>query len=334
MPEFFSGVMVIIGGFVAWMLSMKNSRFAGFDICYGNSSMWPWGVSISSDFTFINNFVFGYIGWFDVEGASWIPTFITVVGAPPSIMLLYGPSIPALLTSSILGGLLCAPIAYWLGNSVIPVLGVPGVVANVSAMAISGIVICYIVKILPFVKPVPIKKYKEEDSAKPEDVYSVGWAVRRALAEFTEPHFYGNEIASIFLFIGLAVDCLLNGEMVVNGGGTVIGAVLLSQFVGAGIGIFLYAEKNLKMGDGMQLMFLLYRLDQHVFLMFGGTIPVALLSGVLGGIMGAPVADFFAGKLPDGVHGTNANVTSMALCTIITAIVLQGAWFLKLIRIH
>ena len=110
-----------------------------------------------------------------------------------------------------------------------------------------------------------------------------------------------------------------------NGGGTVIGAVLLSQFVGAGIGIFLYAEK-FEMGDGMQLMFLLYRLDQHV-LMFGGTIPVALLSGVLGGIMGAPVADFFAGKLPDGVHGTNANVTSMALCTIITAIVLQGLGF-------
>ncbi len=51
--------------------------------------------------------------------------------------------------------------------------------------------------------------------------------------------------------------------------------------------------------------------------------------------MGAPVADFFAGKLPDGVHGTNANVTSMALCTIITAIVLQGGLvFKKLIRIH
>lgn len=312
--------MVIIGGFVAWMLSMKNSRFAGFDICYGNSSMWPWVLASQVISLSLTIFVFGYIGWFDVEGASWIPTFITVVGAPPSIMLLYGPSIPALLTSSILGGLLCAPIAYWLGNSVIPVLGVPGVVANVSAMAISGIVICYIVKILPFVKPVPIKKYKEEDSAKPEDVYSVGWAVRRALAEFTEPHFYGNEIASIFLFIGLAVDCLLNGEMVVNGGGTVIGAVLLSQFVGAGIGIFLYAEK-FENGGWYATYVPVVSVGPACVLMFGGTIPVALLSGVLGGIMGAPVADFFAGKLPDGVHGTNANVTSMALCTIITAII-------------
>ena len=181
-------------------------------------------------------------------------------------------------------------------------------------------------KILPFVKPVPIKKYKEEDSAKPEDVYSAGWAVRRALAEFTEPHFYGNEIASIFLFIGLAVDCLLNGEMVVNGGGTVIGAVLLSQFVGAGIGIFLYAEK-FENGGWYATYVPVVSVGPACVLMFGGTIPVALLSGVLGGIMGAPVADFFAGKLPDGVHGTNANVTSMALCTIITAIVLQGLGF-------
>lgn len=322
----FSGVMVIIGGFVAWMLSMKNSRFAGFDICYGNSSMWPWVLASQVISLSLTIFVFGYIGWFDVEGASWIPTFITVVGAPPSIMLLYGPSIPALLTSPILGGLICAPTAYWLGNSVIPVLGVPGVVANVSAMAISGIVICYIVKILPFVKPVPIKKYKEEGSAKPEDVYSAGWAVRRALAEFTEPHFYGNEIASIFLFIGLAIDCLLNVEMVVNGGGTVIGAVLLSQFVGAGIGIFLYAEK-FENGGWYATYVPVVSVGPACVLMFGGTIPVALLSGVLGGIMGAPVADFFAGKLPDGVHGTNANVTSMALCTIITAIVLQGLGF-------
>lgn len=322
----FSGVMVIVGGLVAWILSMKHSKFAGFDICYGSSSMWPWVLASQVISLMLAIFVFGYIGWFDAEGTTWIPTFIAVVGAPPSIMLLYGPSVPALLTSSVLGGLICAPTAYWLGNSVIPVLGVPGVVGNVSAMAISGVIICYIVKILPFVKKVPVKDHREGLPAKTEDVYSAGWAVRRALAEFSEPHFYGNEIASVFLLIGLAIDCLLSGEMVAYGGGSIIGAVLLSQFVGAGVGIFFYASK-FENGGWYATYVPVVSVGPACVLMFGGTIPVALISGILGGIMGAPVADFFAGKLPDGVHGTNANVTSMALCTIIVAIVLQGLGF-------
>ena len=63
-------------------------------------------------------------------------------------------------------------------------------------------------------------------------------------------------------------------------------------------------------------------------LMFGATIPVAVFAGVLGGVLGGPVAEFFGDKLPEGVHGTVANVTSMAICTIITAVVMQALpWF-------
>ena len=57
--------------------------------------------------------------------------------------------------------------------------------------------------------------------------------------------------------------------------------------------------------------------------MFGGTVPVALFAGALGGILGGPVAEFFAGKLPEGIHVTVANVTSMAVCTTVTAAVMQ-----------
>src|SRR5699024_6294534 len=110
----FSGIMVIVGGFAAWRLSIKNSKYSGFDICYGNSTMWPSVLASQLISLALAIFVFGYIGWFDAaEGVTWIPTFIAVVGAPPSIMLLYGPSIPALLTGSILGGLVCAPVSYW-----------------------------------------------------------------------------------------------------------------------------------------------------------------------------------------------------------------------------
>ena len=83
---------------------------------------------------------------------TWAATFITVVGAPPAVMLLYGPSISALLTSSILGGLICAPVATWLGSYVITPIGLPGVTGNVLTMAITGIIVCVVCKVAPWVE--------------------------------------------------------------------------------------------------------------------------------------------------------------------------------------
>lgn len=322
----FSGVMVILGGFVSWMLSRKNSKWQGFAVCYGSSSLWPYVLASQVISLAVALFVCRYILWFDGEGVTWIPTFISVVGAPPSIVLLYGPSLPALLTGSILGGILCAPTAYWLSNTLVPMLGVPGVVANVLAMAITGVMLCMTVKMLPFVKKVPVTPYTTEP-AKEEDVYSASWSVRRALADFTEPHFYGNEVASLFLIAGLLIDCILSGDMAAYGGGAqAVGAVLLSQFIGAGVGVFLYAYK-FDRGGWYATYVPVVSVGPACVLMFGATIPVAVLAGVLGGILGGPVAEFFSGKLPEGVHGTNANVLSMTICTCIVAIVFQGLGF-------
>lgn len=329
-PNFFAGVfsgaMVILGGFVAWRLSMKNSRFKGFDICYGSSSLWPYVLASQLLSLAIAIFVCRYILWFDGEGVTWIPTFISVVGAPPSVVLLYGPSLSALFTSSILGGVLCAPTAYWLSNTLVPMLGVPGVVANVLAMAITGILICMTVKMLPFVHKVPVVPHTTAP-AREEDVYSASWSVRRALADFTEPHFYGNEVASLFLLAGLLIDCILSGDMAAYGGGAqAVGAVLLSQFIGAGVGVFLYAYK-FDHGGWYATYVPVVSVGPACVLMFGASVPVAVLAGVLGGILGGPVAEFFSAKLPEGVHGTNANVLSMTICTCIVAIVFQGLGF-------
>ena len=100
----FAGVGVIVGGFVAWILAMKNSKYAGFDVCYGSSTMFPWVLASQVISLGLAIFVFGYIDGFSDSSVTWIATFITVVGAPPAVMLLYGPSLPALLTASIVGG--------------------------------------------------------------------------------------------------------------------------------------------------------------------------------------------------------------------------------------
>lgn len=321
----FAGIGLIIGGVVAWILALKNSRFAGFDICYGSSTMFPWVLSSQVLSLALAIFVFGYMEGFSDPEVTWIATFITVVGAPPAVMLLYGPSVPALLTASILGGLICAPTAIWIGNSIVTPWNLPGVVANVTTMAVTGILVCMVCKILPWVKKVPVKPHRTAN-AREEDVYSTVWFVRRVLADFTEAPFYGNEVAAVFLLLGVTVNTILCGSHGAYGSGAVP-AIILSQFVGASVGVFLYAHKFDK-GGWYATYVPVVSVGPACVLMFGATIPVAVFAGVLGGILGGPAAQFFAEKLPEDVHVTVANVTSMAICTATTAVVMSALpWF-------
>ena len=97
--------------------------------------LFPWVLASQLLSLFIAIFILKYTSLFGNGEYTWLPTFITVVGTPPAIMLLYGPSIKALLTGSILGGIMGFPVAFWISNNIIPVLGVPGVVSNVFTMA-------------------------------------------------------------------------------------------------------------------------------------------------------------------------------------------------------
>lgn len=323
-PQFYAGIFagigVILGGLIAWILAKKNSKLAGFDVCYGSSSLFPWVLASQVLSLGLAIFVFRYINLFDMTQSTWVATFITVVGAPPSVMLMYGPSIAALLTSSIVAGLLSAPVATWISTYIVGPLGVPGVVANVSTMAVVGVVVCFICKVLPWVEKKPVKSYRKT-AAPADDVYSAKWFVRRCLADFTEAQFYGNEVAAVVLLLGVVIDWIISRQLPAYGGGA-LPAIILSQFVGAAVGVLLYANK-FDNGGWYATYVPVVSVGPACVLMFGGTIPVALFAGALGGILGAPFADFFASRLPEGVHGTNANVTSMAICTIIVSMVMK-----------
>ena len=303
---------------------MKNSKYAGFDICYGSSSLFPWVLASQLLSAGLAIFVYRYINLFNLPNTTWIATFISIVGAPPSIMLLYGGSITTLLTASILGGLMCAPVATWISSAIVGPLGIPGVVANVLTMAITGTIICYICKVLPWIKAVPVKPHRKA-AAPADDVYSAKWFVRRCLAEFSEAQFYGNEVAGIFVIVGAVIDWVVSAELPAYGGGLLPG-ILLSQFIGAAVGVLLYTCK-FEDGGWYATYVPVVAVGPACVLMFGGSIPVAVFAGVLGGILGGPVADYFSTKLPEGVHGTNANVMSMALCTTVVAMVMKFLGF-------
>jgi hypothetical protein len=333
--QFYAGVLasiaIILGGFVAWRLSLKRSKYEGFEICYGSSTMWPWVLASQVISLGIAIFILNYTHFFSGGEFTWLPTFITVVGVPPSMMLLYGPSYRVLFTSSILGGVLSFPIAFWIMTRIVPVLNVPGVVANVTTMAITGIIIGHILHVTPWIKKVPIEKVeKEEKNLSKEELLTLmskpSWFIRRVLADFSEAQFYGNEIAGLFVVLGVSLEWIINIGHGAYGSG-VIPAIILSQFVGAGVGVLLYFNKYYEMGWYATYVPVV-SVGPACVLMFGGTIPVAVTAGVLGGIIGAPIAEYLAGKLPGHIHPTVANVTSMAISTIVVSTVITALpWF-------
>lgn len=333
-PQFYAGVFaslgVILGGIIAWRLDVRKSRFSGFDICYG-SNMFPWILASQLISLTLTIFVFNFTSHFSTGEYSWLPTFITIVGVPPSLMLIYGPSYKSLFTVSILGALVSFPTAFFIMTKINPLFDLPGVVGNVLTMAITGIVIGQVCKVLPWMENVPLKLIDKSDKEVTEEdqvkkMSTPTWFVRRVLADFSEAQFYGNEVASIFLILGVCIDWILNNAHGASGSGA-IPAIILSQFIASGVGVFLYFDKFVEKGWYATYVPVV-SVGPACVLMFGATIPVALFAGALGGIIGAPVAEYFTNKLPSYIHGTVGNVMSMALCTMIVAIVIEALpWF-------
>ena len=324
-PEFYASFLasafIIFGGVLAWRLDKKRSKYRGFNVCYG-TNMFPWVFGAQVLSAGIAIFVMGYTR--DLSATNtWVPTFITIVGAPVAIMYIFGPSVQALLTGSILGGVISVPIATWISSTIIPVIEVPGVVANVMTMALTGALLIQVCYVLPWMKKVPMSPidYQEPALSQEEELANVKttkWFVRRAFADFSEAQFYGNEIAGLFVIVGACLDFILFPQIASN----MLGSILLGQFVAGGVGILLYHEQYAKQGWYATYVPVV-SVAPACILAFGGGIPVALVAGVLGGIISAPTAEFFAKKLPDGFHGTIANVTSMAISTIIVYTVMN-----------
>lgn len=330
-PQFYAGVCasigVVFGGWIAWRLEQKKSNVAGFPICNG-TQLWPWVFASQMISITIAIFVLDYTRF--EGGLNWLPTFISIVGVPPAVILLYGPNLRALFTGSALGGILSFPIAFWTITKVIDVLELPHVVGSVFTMAITGVIVLEICTVLPWMKNLSSSFDLNETEITVADRLNVvskpSWFIRRVLADFSEAQFYGNEIAGMLVIAGVAVDWVLNTGHPAYGTGA-IPTILLSQFVGSSTGIFLYFDQYLK--NGWYPTFIpVVSVGPACVLGLGATIPVALTAGVLGGIMGGPLAMYFVRKLPKHLHPTIGNVTSMGVCTTIIFVVMKAMpWF-------
>ena len=325
----FAGMGLIIGAVIAWRLDLKKSKYAGINISYG-LNIWPW-IFVSQILTMsISVFIFNYLDLLDNETFSWLPTFLLLVGAPQAVLCIYGPNVKALFTGSILGGLLTVPLANWINNYIIVPIGMPGTVANYFALAGAITITLQVCNLLPWMEKKPFNKIDYGPPPTDEDMYSTLknplWLIRRTLADFTDPLFYGNEIASLFLIIGAIIDWFLNSK---HGflGSQVLPAILFSQLISGGIGVYLYGRKHLE--NGWYPTYVpVVSIAPFCVLTFGTTLPVILFSSIFGGIIGAPFAELLNRNLPEHLHGVIPNVLAMGITTMFTISVMNYLpWF-------
>lgn len=322
---FFAGVcaslFMIIGGVIAWRLAAKGSNKLVFPACYGMGSLWPWILGAQCLSLILTLFVFGYIDLFQESG--WIPSFLVTVSAPSALLMLYGPSVPTLLTGCVLASLISAPLANWCINVIVPLLQMPAGYGGLITMALMSFIVCTVALYLPWIKKRDVKPYPAVSNE--TDIYSAGWAVRRTFADFSEPMFYGSEIVGVMMIAGVLVDYLINHDHVANGGGVLLPAILLSQFVASGTGVFLYASKWEEYG-WFGTFIPVVSVGPFCVLTYGSSIGVALLGGVLGGILCGPTAHTISLHLPKGTHLFVASVLAMLLTTP-TVLAVVGLFF-------
>ena len=320
-PEFYAGIIstifMLVGAAVAWLLSIKKTKYTGFEICYGSAHMWPWVFASQILSLLFTEYLFGYLGLFGL-GGTWIPTFIVIVSVPPSMVLMYGPGIKTLLTASVLGAVLCTPAAYWISLWTAD-WGIPAATANVLAMAITGIIAGCVCRVLPWMEKRDPRPTDNPNA--PEINYaSASWVLRRTIADLTEPQFYGSDISAAFLLVGVCIEWILNPNLL-SGGANALPAIILSQFISGGIGVFLYTRKYQEKGWYATYVPVVCTAPACI-LLHGATMPIILVSSIVGGVIGAPMAEWLDDHRPPYVHGTVCNVTAMALSTIIVSAII------------
>jgi hypothetical protein len=319
---------LIVGAALAHWLYRRKSPACGFAICYG-TGLWPSVFLASALGLFLSVFVFDFAGVLGSTKVGWVPTFVPFVSVPASIVFLYGPSVRSILTGGILGGLLGFPIAWFLIEKLLVPWGLPIVIGNVTSMCVAGIVCFEICQHLPWMRKVEKLASAESDSElsdteKPtptDSMGTAGWFVRRVLADFTEANFYGNEVASLGLLAGGIVGWLINPSHPAYGSG-VFPALLASQFLASATGVFVYFNQWRRFG-WYPTFVPVVSVAPAIVLMFGGTPQSILAGGILGGIIGPPVAHMVGRNVPPHWHPYVGNVFSMALSTAIVAAALM-----------
>lgn len=303
---------LLLGAALAHWAYRTGRAWQGFAICYG-TGLWPWLVTSS-----LLGLVFSHVLWgWTLSASTWQPTFVAFVSLPAAMVLLFGGGWKVAINGALLGALLVTPASLLLVNYLCYPFGLPVVIGNVGGMAVASVLafmLCRrfagLVRSTPPVDAPPPAPVVER--ATPH--HGVGWTLRRVLADFSEAPFFGNELASLGLLLGVLAAYLLSPA------GPAYGSQLVLEMVGGQalaslIGVLLWRRQWMQRGWYPTYIPIVSVVPAAV-LTLGGTWEVVVLSAGLGAVMAPPLAVAISQRLPSHLHGYIGNVLSMAACTL------------------
>ncbi|TDD13311.1 hypothetical protein E1218_34705 [Kribbella turkmenica] len=315
-PQFYAvapaGALLLAGGLLGHVASRMSWRWQGFVQACG-TGLWPWAAGSA-----LVSLMLGHIAWgWTLAPGSWQPLFVPLVSVAPAIVVVYGPGWRVGLSAAVLGALSTPPASILVVEYVCAPLDLPPVVGATTGMWLAAIAAFWLCRRLSWM-PAP-GAWRTEAPEAPRQ--SRLWVPRRALADFSEAQFFGNEWASAALILGAVVVHLVSPFSTSYGSG-LFGAVLAGQVLTAVVGVVVWRKKW--QAHGFYPTFVpVVSVAPATVLVFGGTLESVVVGAFAGALIAPPVAAAISARLPGSFHPFIGNVASMGLCTALVVSLLR-----------
>ncbi len=228
----------------------------------------------------------------------------------------YGPAKRVIVTAAVLVAVIAPPLALVMVNLVCKPFALPLVIGATGAMALAAIPVFVLCSHLPWMpSPWAWRTAASLDAARDPTRHGAFWILRRALADFSEAQFFGNEWASAGVIAGALAGWLTVPNVVAYGTGLML-PILAAQAAGALIAVGVWRRQWDR--EGFYPTFVPIVSVATAAVLTLGRAPVAVLAAVvLGALIGPPLAAWISHRVPQGWHPYIGNVASMALTTAV-----------------
>lgn len=307
-----ASIGMLAGALLAYWGYRKGRAWQGFAIAYG-TGLWLWILLSSVLGLVLSNLLWG---WTLFASTAWQPTFVPFVSLPAAMVLMFGRGWRVALTGAVMGALLVTPCSLLIVNYFCNPLSLPSVIGNVGGMALGSVIAFILCRRLQWLRG-NTGDVEAGDSPTPSVQTGHGaiWTVRRILADFTEAPFWGNELASLGLILGVMLAAVLNPLGPVYGTG-LLAPLLTAQALASAVGVVIWRRQWIARG-WYPTYIPVVSVAPAAVLTYGGA-PIAILVGAtLGALLGPPLATFVSSRLPRDIHPYVGNVVSMAICTLL-----------------
>jgi hypothetical protein len=309
----FASIGLLAGAYLAYWANRTGRAWQGFSIAYG-TGLWPWLITSSLLGLLLSNVLWGWT----VTATSWQPTFAAFVSLPAAMVLMFGRGWKVTINGAIMGAVLVTPMCLLIVNYLCNPLGLPAVIGNVLGMAVASVVAFLLCRyrpglmkseqsvIPPAKSPAPVTKAPD---------YGVVWSLRRVLADFSEAPFFGNELASLGLLLGVLLAYAMNPISPAYGSGLLL-HIISAQALSSAIGVLVWRRQWMLRGWYPTYVPLVSVVPAAI-LTHGGSGLVIASSALLGALIAPPLACAIAKRLPADMHAYIGNVLSMAISTLL-----------------